>query len=273
MSRAPTSAAELLERALELTPVGDPDRDAVIAELVDAAFWGGEIERAAALAKTALSRPLPPATAAGLHETMARALVVLGRPAEAVPHADRLVELGADLAWPLALAAVFKLFAFDLDGAVGDARRAIALCEENDDPWAETLAYCVASWEENARGFHRHAVELADLGRARRRSVTQRRGPPTRAAPVPRARARERRIHGRGAGDARPRPAARRASRYVVGHALLPLRARPDAVERRALGRRPGRDGSRAALRARARHRVGCIVGVRARRRGAAVPR
>ena len=152
VSRAPTSAAELLERALELTPVGDPDRDAVIAELVDAAFWGGEIERAAALAKTALSRPLPPATAAGLHETMARALVVLGRPAEAVPHAERLVELGEHLAWPLALAAVFKLFAFDLDGAVGDARRAIALCDDNDDPWAETLAYCVASWEENARG-------------------------------------------------------------------------------------------------------------------------
>lgn len=162
VSRAPTSAAELLERALDLTPVGDPDRDAVIAELVDAAFWGGEIERAAELARMALSRPLPAPIAAGLHETMARALVVLGRPGEAVAHAERLVDLGKDVAWSLALVAVFKLFALDLDGAVSDARRAIALCEEHDDPWAETLAYCAASWEENARGFHRNAVELAD---------------------------------------------------------------------------------------------------------------
>ena len=76
--------------------------------------------------------------------------------------AQRLVELGEHPAWPLALTAVLKLFALDLDGAVADARRSIALCAEYDDPWAETLAFCVASWEENARGFHVPAVELAD---------------------------------------------------------------------------------------------------------------
>ena len=162
VSRGPTAAAELLERALTLTPVGDPDRDAVIAELVDAAFWGGAIERAVELARGALARPLPPALSAGLHETMTRALVVLGRPTEAVVHAERLIDLGALPAWAAANVAMFKLFALDLDGAVADARRAIELCEIEDDPWAETLAYCVAAWEENSRGFHRHAVELAD---------------------------------------------------------------------------------------------------------------
>ena len=162
VGRAPSSAAELFERALALTRLGDPQRDTIIAEVVDAAFWGGQIEHAADLARTALSRPLPPAVEATLHESIARSLVVLGRPAEAVRHAERLVELSEHRAWPLALSAVFKLFALDLDGAVGDARRSIELCAQQDDPWAETLAYCVASWEENARGFDRPAVELAD---------------------------------------------------------------------------------------------------------------
>ncbi len=162
VSRAPTSAAELLQRALALTPVGDPERDAVVAELVDAAFWSGEVDQAASLAGAALSRPLPPATEAALHETMIRALIVLGRPAEAVASGERLVELSEQPAWAMALTAVLKLFALDLDGAIGDANRSIALCAERDDPWAETLALCVASWEENARGFHRPAVALAD---------------------------------------------------------------------------------------------------------------
>lgn len=69
--RAPTAAAELLERALTLSPVGEPERDAVIVQLVDAAFWGGEVERAASLARTLLSRPLPVEMAARLHESMA----------------------------------------------------------------------------------------------------------------------------------------------------------------------------------------------------------
>ena len=84
VSTTPTAAADLLERALALTPLTDPERDALIAELVDATFWGGDVERAADLASAALARPLAPSVGAALHETMARALVVMGRPAEAV---------------------------------------------------------------------------------------------------------------------------------------------------------------------------------------------
>ena len=95
---------------------------------------------AAALAGTTLARPLPPATAAALHETMARALVVLGRPGEAVAHAERLVELGEHPAWPSAL-----------DGRVQALRPrprrrrrrrtpiASHCATTYDDPWAETL--------------------------------------------------------------------------------------------------------------------------------------
>lgn len=163
VARAPTSAAELLERALALTAVGDPTRDTIIAELVDAAFWGGDVDRAAELAGAALARPLAPRVAAGLHETMARALVVMGRPGDAVAHADKVVALGGEhLAWSLAQAAAFRVFALDLDGATADAQRAIALTEEHEDPWAETLASCVAAWEQNARGFHHRAIDLCD---------------------------------------------------------------------------------------------------------------
>ena len=163
VTTAPASAAELLERALVVCPAGDPNHDAVLAELVDAAFWGGDVERAADLAAKALARPLAPDVAASLHETMARALVLTGRPAEAVPHAEGLVALGDHGAWAIALAAVFRVFALDLDGAAADARAAIALAEaDGDDDWAETLALCVLSWESNSRGFHEPAVALAE---------------------------------------------------------------------------------------------------------------
>jgi ATP/maltotriose-dependent transcriptional regulator MalT len=162
--RAPTSAAELLERALAVCSVGDPERDAVVTELVDAAFWGGDVDRAVALASDALARPLDPALATRLHETTARALTVMGRPAEAMAHADRLVGLGEQLAWATALRAVFGVFGLDLDGAAADGRAAIELAtaEGGGDVWAETLAYCVLCWEENARGFHEPAVTLAE---------------------------------------------------------------------------------------------------------------
>jgi DNA-binding NarL/FixJ family response regulator len=162
VASAPTSAAELLEKALAVCPLADPEHDQILAELADAAFWGGDVERTSELARTALARPLAPAVAASLHETMARALVVSGRPGEAVAHAEGLLALGHQPAWATALKAVFSVFALDLDGAAAAARSAIELAVAHDDVWAETLAYCVLTWETSSRGFHEPAVELAD---------------------------------------------------------------------------------------------------------------
>ena len=66
VTKAPSAAADLLDRALALTDVSDIERDLLIAELVDAAaFWSGQVERAAELGNKALARPLAAPVAAG----------------------------------------------------------------------------------------------------------------------------------------------------------------------------------------------------------------
>ena len=238
VSRSPTSAADLLERALELIAVTDPRRDSVIAELVDASFWGGQLERAAELAAAALRRPVAAAVATGLHETAARALVVLGRPAEAVAHAQASAGGASDdqAAWATALVAVCRLFALDLDGAVADAQRAEKVAALTGDPWAETMACSVQAWGENVRGFQTRTVALAD-----RAVLAADRSPDGEAhrliphlfcglALEGASRTEDRASH------PHVGPAARRAPGNGVGHALLPLRIGASSLERRTVG-------------------------------------
>ncbi len=162
VTRSPGSAVTLLDRALELLPLTDGRRDEIVARAVDAAFWSGDVQRAADLAEQVLARPIAPETEARLHETVARALLVLGRPAEAVGHAEALVATRPDSPWPLALAATFRVFALEIDAAASGAQHALDLLGDEDDAWSETLALSVLAWIENLRGFHERAVELSD---------------------------------------------------------------------------------------------------------------
>lgn len=155
--QAPATAVELLERAHSLLPPTSAERDEVLVELIDAAFWSGQLDRAVELATEALCRPLPGDQSARLHETMARALTVLGRPAEAIAHAEAL-STGTSGAWGRALTAILKVFAMDLDGALDDA--VVAAADAGDDLWATTMALSVQGFVHQVGGYHERAAEL-----------------------------------------------------------------------------------------------------------------
>jgi DNA-binding CsgD family transcriptional regulator len=157
-AQSPASASKLLDRAMQLLPVTDPERDLVTGELVDALFWSGEVTEAAQLAERALARPVPETLEWQLRATLARAYALLARPRDAVEQSARIPFDAPDGAWTLALSSVFRLFALDLHGALLVAERV----ENSDDSMAVTLSFAVRSWIESIRGYYGRAVEHAD---------------------------------------------------------------------------------------------------------------
>jgi DNA-binding CsgD family transcriptional regulator len=172
-SQDPSGAVRLLRRALEVCAANDAQRDHLLAQLVDALAWSGRINEAETTATSVLTRPVAPEVEQWLRSALGRALLLLGRPREAVTHEERLVELyeelGQSQAWPLALCAVCRLFSTDLDGALADAARAIELGRRDNEPMGEILGLCVEAFGRNALAESAaalaaatRAVELAD---------------------------------------------------------------------------------------------------------------
>jgi DNA-binding CsgD family transcriptional regulator len=172
-SQDPDGAVRLLRRALEICAPTDAQRDHLLAQLVDALAWSGRINEAETDALAVLARPVAPEVEQWLRSALGRALLLLGRPREAVPHEQRLVELheilGQSPAWPYALCAACRIFATDLDGALADAARAIELGERDNEPMGEILGLCVDAFGRNALADSAtalasatRAVELAD---------------------------------------------------------------------------------------------------------------
>lgn len=161
----PSSAVRLLRRALEICSVTDPQRDQLLAQLVDALAWSGDTQEAQEIATGVLTRPVEPAVEQTLRSALGRALLLLGRPREAIPHEERLVVLHEaredSQAWPRALCAVCRLFAMDLDGALGDAAQAVELARADREPMGEILGLCVEVFGRNALGESVEALEAA----------------------------------------------------------------------------------------------------------------
>ncbi|MFN8035642.1 MAG: AAA family ATPase [Acidimicrobiia bacterium] len=161
----PSGAVRLLRRALEICAPTGADRDHLLAEVVDALAWSGRIHEARETATAVLARPVAPVVEQGLRAALGRALLLLGRPHDAVSHEERLVELhealGESTAWPLALCAVCRLFAMDLDGALTAAERAIELGRRDGEPMAEILGLCVEVFGRNGLGESVAALDAA----------------------------------------------------------------------------------------------------------------
>lgn len=90
-SRAPGSAVELLQRAVELVGPRDPLRDELITELVAALVWAGQPGDAEDLARAALNRPVKADVVGNLHWALAQAVAVQGRLGEALRHTEAAV--------------------------------------------------------------------------------------------------------------------------------------------------------------------------------------
>ncbi len=164
-SQDPSGAVRLLRRALEVCAPTDAQRDHLLAQLVDALVWSGRIHEAEATATEVLARPVAPEVEQWLRSALGRALLLLGRPREAISHEERLVELhevlGESQAWPLALCAVCRLFAMDLDGALADATRAVELGRLDGEPMGEILGLCVEAFGRNGLGDSAAALDAA----------------------------------------------------------------------------------------------------------------
>ncbi|KAA0236027.1 MAG: LuxR family transcriptional regulator [Actinobacteria bacterium] len=160
----PSGAVRLLRRALDVCAPTDPQRDQALAQLVDALVWGGLTGEAEATATDMLTRPLAPEVEERLRSALARSLLLLGRPADAVPHASRLIELNEELgrstAWATGESAVCRAFALDLDGALTEAAEAARSARAEGDLMAEILALCVETFGRNALGETGEAVRL-----------------------------------------------------------------------------------------------------------------
>ncbi|WP_433430682.1 helix-turn-helix transcriptional regulator [Nonomuraea sp. CA-141351] len=96
---SPQTAADLAQRALELSDLADPEWHNRAATAVDALTAIGRLPEAADLARAALSRA-PPAQAPRLRCALAYILLLSGRPADAVAEAESLLtqrEISDDL--------------------------------------------------------------------------------------------------------------------------------------------------------------------------------
>lgn len=165
-SRDPSGAVRLLCRALDICAPTDAARDGLLSDLVDALAWSGRLREAEECAREVLSRPVAPAVEQGLRAAIGRALLLLGRPHEAVSHEERCVvlheALGESQGWPLALCAVCRLLAMDLGGALADADRAVDLARRDDEPMGEILALCVGAFGRVALGEGAVALEASN---------------------------------------------------------------------------------------------------------------
>jgi ATP/maltotriose-dependent transcriptional regulator MalT len=169
----PIAAQRLLHRALELCPPTDAVYDQVLAELVDAMAWSGRTAEAEAIAAKALQRLLRPGVEEQLRSALGRALLLLGRPKDAITHEERVIELREqrDLptAWAQAECAMCRLFGLDMDGALAGARAAVDIGRAENDLMAQILGLSVQVFAHNAHGdsataaaLGTQAVELAD---------------------------------------------------------------------------------------------------------------
>jgi DNA-binding CsgD family transcriptional regulator/tetratricopeptide (TPR) repeat protein len=86
--RAPAVAVELLQRALHLSPLTDPNRDTLLAEQAVSLMWSGRLADAEASCREVLSRVHDPALDGTLRLCRLQALVGRGRLEEALLEAD-----------------------------------------------------------------------------------------------------------------------------------------------------------------------------------------
>ncbi|MEW9529687.1 AAA family ATPase [Microbispora sp. NPDC049125] len=85
---SPQTAADLALRALDLTPVTDPDRFDRTMTAVYALTTTGRLAEASQLARSALRHAVSPCQVARLHYELAHVLLLTGRPVDAVTEAD-----------------------------------------------------------------------------------------------------------------------------------------------------------------------------------------
>ncbi|MCC6227015.1 MAG: AAA family ATPase [Microthrixaceae bacterium] len=160
----PGAAVSLLRRALAICPPTSSRIEDLTALLVEGLTWSGRPSEAHEVADELLARTTRRDVDERLRSAMARALLLLGRPQEAIEHATHLIETvggsGRSTSWARAELAVCRLFGLDVAGAITEAELARRGALEDGDTMAAILGLSVEALARNALGQTAKAVGL-----------------------------------------------------------------------------------------------------------------
>ncbi len=167
LPRAPDVAIDILRRAEDLVPVGHPDADLVIAELIEALLRAGRVAECAASAEALLSRPhladVEPTVRLFLLEALSlqnRALELIAQAEAALTTTSALSD--ADRALILAQASYGRTFSGDLTGGEKSARAALELAQRSSDVGMMVWSLTTLSFAVKTQGRYGEAVDLAE---------------------------------------------------------------------------------------------------------------
>jgi DNA-binding CsgD family transcriptional regulator/tetratricopeptide (TPR) repeat protein len=165
-STSPETAAELLQSAVGLMEPTDPRRDLLEVERADSLMLGGQVIDAVATCQSLLARGHRPEADAPARLRLGAALMVNGRPAQALRSLDAVTgsaggtEEGRALS--LSEASFARLWLGDFDGAEAAAEEARSVAARCGHHRAMTGALATRSVVACMRGNLAEAIELSD---------------------------------------------------------------------------------------------------------------
>jgi DNA-binding CsgD family transcriptional regulator/tetratricopeptide (TPR) repeat protein len=192
-ARSPVVAAELLQRAIELAPPGDPHRRQAQADLAGYLLWSGRPAAAEAICSDLLSGGPDAGIDAGpagsdagtdrqLRLCLIEALIARGRSAEGLRQVEAAIESplpdAGYRARLLSLASTCRVNGWDLPGAVAAATQALALAEQSGEAMVAGVALSNLSMAHNLHGEFPEALRRAEEGLGRLRDGVSPRAQP-----------------------------------------------------------------------------------------------
>ena len=166
VARAPQVAAELLSKAVAVSPAGSARHGWLASRLADALYRTGDKARAEQVATRALEHAAEPDLLVDLHWTLAQCRMLAGQSAEALATLDRaLVSPGIAArhrARLLVLAARTHCNLGEAETAGQVATDALAAATEADDSWATAWALHVLTLVTTMQGHLTDALPLFD---------------------------------------------------------------------------------------------------------------
>lgn len=165
-SGSPETGAELLGRAVELMTPGDPRRDVLLAERADCLMLAGRVTDATAACRSLLSRGHHPDSDEPARVRLGAALLVNGRPAEALRELDALARstagTEAQRLRSLGVACTARLWLGDFDGAARTAEQALQPARRTGDHRTAAAALATLSTVACLRGQAAQAIKTSD---------------------------------------------------------------------------------------------------------------
>jgi DNA-binding CsgD family transcriptional regulator len=164
--RAPAVAVDLLQRALEFSPLTDPNRDALLAEQAVSLVWSGRLVDAEAVCGEMLGRAHDAALDGTLRLCLVQALVGRGRLEEALREAAAATASptlsGVERARFQAFTAMAQTSSGQLQAAAQTAARAQAAAEQVGDDLAGAISLASLALVTHLGGDFTGALALAE---------------------------------------------------------------------------------------------------------------